>query len=1531
MADDTKLGIDVDVDGMHKLHRLKQQLKAVGREARKLSASSATIASKYFSDQKKLMNSSTGVWKRHFDQVDQMVKMFGKGLIKFVSFSAKFASIQVGALGLALMAVHAAFVVGQAAAKAYHAIMKVVAGGLASITIAATVAAAAIREQQAAMYAYKGTNMSEFGKGINQINTQMRMMQSDAELATVGAEGLNAALAEIYKTGTYGGGQQRMLKALMDFGSAGQDIKTGAAAAGKLIAALNDPKATFSSIKEAAKAMGPAMEQALTKLNISTKEGLQAAILDGTLAAAGGVEGQFAAVSSTLISQFKGSFTQIKSFGADFGQAFLKPTKETFQEIVHIFRRGFVRVVPDLVAFGNGSLFEGLVSGMERLEDLFVKIMREYLPATKGMFDRLGDWWDKFMLGWNKMVESLRPMIDGSRVLIDMFKALGHELKGQMNIFSHTNDLLVDNKEEVIEFGSKMGKFLNVIAEYGRTLREMFFDVLPFINKMLDGITLIADSIFSLLGAFRGLFGGGGFGSLFMIMSYLTTGRSLSKNVGGFIKQRELLPNQMTTQNMAVNAGSVTITGATPQGQTNPNAGRGMSVMPAGSTPPGGSAGSSSTGPSGGSHGVLYGPSGQVISGGGGALSAGSKSSTAGGGMSQSPLAATATERNNLRRDLMAQGYTRAQATSMANTMIGVGSASSTGPMHPAAQRRSGLFRGQMAKLRYEGDNAAFLRTFNAAQSDPLFQARTMRESQFKYQNLVFDDKGNMVIDPKTGLPKTDWKQGGQRNWKWKTDPTGLTQDINPGRLKTLGGKLFREPRQSIQYKKLFGDYETGQKGRFTGGSMAMNMGTSMALGLLSSKAPKEMQGALALGSMASTISPMLGLGIAGIGGGMASGNAFTGAAMGAAGGAALGARFGPWGAVIGGLGGALIGGIGAWWNKNKRRKQEAKKAAEKIVSDTTEAFYDGLNKRVLEQGVSALTSTNIGKTMEVATAPVAAFGKELDALKSVYTGQGKEAAKEYLQILFDDKTSEMSKYITSQEQLDDLLGSIDTSINTMTTSHEINQKVQGMATERYTNVVKALADAYNKSEEEILSMAKETKTNLGDMRIGFDELFTSISEGLIDTQVELFQNGADAQANIMDRIRKRQEQVNSPEAINQAAAALYEKGQAGALTEADGLDFLSNVMPLLTQYYGGDSLQALLELSKQIGPGGAGFTQGSYFSSILSPEVAKMFQTPEMQAVLQMIQSEALSVSGTGLADMITSQLGGLGVKAGGDLVGMASNLALTDYGKYQELVAFLDPTKNANLKNYTTGTDLAQAIYDKFGFDVGQLGTAVDEGSVASLSADTLLERLGFGDDQRAAVEGALKSFADNFSNILSVTNMTVSATTVNVSSIDGDTSTPMGDTPTSRFRSTYVNHSYFDSLVSGNRKITSGIRNFNVGSINSDHVTGRALDLTGQNLGMYKTSIEAAGGFAEFHGNNGSRHLHVVPPNGPTGDSSTPVADSANDSPGLMSSVSGSGTGQYVININGYNKNPQQLANEVIAVMRASERSMSERRGK
>ena len=159
MADEeVGLKVKVRVTGEQQLRRLQRQIKNLGDHH-------TVFANRINST----LNSVDARWKKHFDQFDAMVKMMGTGLTKFVGASAKFAAIQIGALGAAMMAVHGAFVLGNAAMKAFRFLAKGVAAGLASITVAAATAAAAIRENQAAMFAYKKLGKNEFGAGINQV------------------------------------------------------------------------------------------------------------------------------------------------------------------------------------------------------------------------------------------------------------------------------------------------------------------------------------------------------------------------------------------------------------------------------------------------------------------------------------------------------------------------------------------------------------------------------------------------------------------------------------------------------------------------------------------------------------------------------------------------------------------------------------------------------------------------------------------------------------------------------------------------------------------------------------------------------------------------------------------------------------------------------------------------------------------------------------------------------------------------------------------------------------------------------------------------------------------------------------------------------------------------------------------------------------------------------------------------------------------------------------------------------------------
>jgi hypothetical protein len=136
----------------------------------------------------------------------------------------------------------------------------------------------------------------------------------------------------------------------------------------------------------------------------------------------------------------------------------------------------------------------------------------------------------------------------------------------------------------------------------------------------------------------------------------------------------------------------------------------------------------------------------------------------------------------------------------------------------------------------------------------------------------------------------------------------------------------------------------------------------------------------------------------------------------------------------------------------------------------------------------------------------------------------------------------------------------------------------------------------------------------------------------------------------------------------------------------------------------------------------------------------------------------------------------------------------------------------------------------------------------------------------------------------------------------------------------------HASINSQLTGKRTITSSYRTFALGSPSSDHLTGRAIDLVGANLGQYKKLTEESGGFAEFHGRGASRHLHVVPGPGAIGDSAVPVM--ARPIQAVPSSRGSAGGNSYVFNINGGNQSPEEIANRVMMKIREVERTNRER---
>ena len=509
--------------------------------------------------------------RKVFDSMDKGIKMMGMGLSKVLGLAIKGTLIQMALLSAALVGIHGLFVAGKYLHKAYAWGMTAIAGAAASAAVALGTFAAAQRESQAAMYAFKGKGAPAFGAGINQTRAAMRALQRDADLAGLGVEAINKAYAAMSKSMNSAqiAKTSGLMKNLMDFGAAGKDPAQAAEQVGAVIAALNDSKKSMSDVKAAAKELGPEMENALKKAKVTSKKELKSLIMSGELAKLGGVAGQFEAVNLTLIASIKKYFNLLKADFGDFGQEFLGPAKVAIEKIYRIIRRDLLRVSGSLAEFGRGTMMDSLVSGIEKTSNFFVKLIRKWLPETKGFFKDMAGWWDRVTRWFKITKENLRPYIEGAKAIEGMFKGIWEQLKiGIKDTMGQFNEQVILHKDDLRELGESFGGLLNAIMDMSRTFRKAFFDALPFINDLVNGLTGVVKMLNSVFGMFTGMFGGqGGAGLMALAIIF----RQMKGHKGGYLgKDNAIAPNTVNITTPVVNIGGRPIPtqpgGGPPQG-----------------------------------------------------------------------------------------------------------------------------------------------------------------------------------------------------------------------------------------------------------------------------------------------------------------------------------------------------------------------------------------------------------------------------------------------------------------------------------------------------------------------------------------------------------------------------------------------------------------------------------------------------------------------------------------------------------------------------------------------------------------------------------------------------------------------------------------------------------------------------------------------------------------------------------------------------------------------------------------------------
>jgi hypothetical protein len=766
------------------------------------------------------------------------------------------------------------------------------------------------------------------------------------------------------------------------------------------------------------------------------------------------------------------------------------------------------------------------------------------------------------------------------------------------------------------------------------------------------------------------------------------------------------------------------------------------------------------------------------------------------------------------------------------------------------------------------------------------------------------------------------------------------------GGLRKLSGRLnyARDMNRITRNDSKFG---AGTK-KFNN-SMGGRAGVGIGLGMASQYAPEEMRGAMALGATVATINPMLGLGVAGIGGAMKAQGTMKGAISGAAGGAALGGMLGPQGAAIGAGIGLLVGGIMGAVNKGKAQLAAAKatvmESFGRLYMETTKsagaAFQKNYEASQKGQSLAGKGATMLGVG--------AGYAKTQAGIRSSISGAIAGTGGSYMsggRQEFEDPVAALEAYyktaegkkVSAEDQKTQKKKATGTLRTMLKETDPAVQKQLGEIDKQNTARIDALSRATGKSGAELEQMAKKLGIDLYNPTVKYNELLTKFTEGIIKTGAALNDALVDTFLTGANPFKETREAGEKSAALNQNVAGLGDVLRKKGTSKADkskaiGASF-EQMMPQLLAVNGGDATKAYLAYNEMFGQGEEGgvFAKGGALAG-QGKTVLGDKDVIKSQGLLKegMVGEAATQISARLSKKNMTVDQGALKAalasKSPKELAAILGDVSTFDEAMDPELAKRgVDTNRLRKGLKGETAADLTSGLESIIG--PGVAITAEDPkklDAIATAATDFSTSATG--------LETAINTFNTNMEGFFKAPLGEMPGWWEKGLVFDGktlkpanDTSTPraggVGDTATSKLSQTMGRHAAMNGQLTGKRTVTSSLRDYALGSINSDHATGSAYDLTGQNLGQYAKLVHANGGFAEFHGSMANRHLHVVPGSG-MGDTSTP-------SPVSTSSSSGGGTNNYyTFEINGNNAAPEVIANMVMAKIQEKERSDRQRR--
>lgn len=1569
MADErVSIVIDIDVKDVASIAAVQAALANLNRTTKHNAASMRIMRGENQKVTAGLIGAGKGVktLQGQMGKLNTAAKIFQK-TARVLMFTIIGMGIEFVITAAALASVNLVFATGRFLAKAYNFTMQALAGTLAAVGVAALGAAAAFREVTAAQQAFRFKGSDNHAAGIADATGALRNLYADSTLATAGITALNQAFAAVTKNSAFTAQTQASLKAMMDFAAASGDTTKGLSAAASFLGLVQKESKFTKEALAAAAQVGPEFDKALKKLRGSGKikdtKDLMTAIQSGALAKEAGVTGAADAVSMTLVAQFKGYMTQLFGEMASIGQDLLNPFKKALFDIFLIVRRTMRRISSDLLAFGKGGAIDAIVTAVDKVADFSVNLFRKYLPAADGFFARTNKVFVAMERYTRRFLNVIRPLQDGGKVIIETFgKPIAEIFKGFGRNIRDFATVAVENRDKFLQFGDSLKNLVASFFDMSHQFKKMFTEALPIINRVINALALLI----RIVGDFFGLMSKAGplgafmpvLGAIMAIMKGRRSGRrGVISGAGSMLMGNTpgvpfamrgaqgpdaALAGAMTGINSA--AQQQVTAASNLQGSAQRQQVAAMELSAAAGALSLAARANMRVGAATGANGmaaqiatkqrqnyaILKNAQGKYID-------------PTTGKVINKTLRNDAAYQDYMNRNVAVSAHMNLAQPAAGNAAVHDATAPLYGKNSPFAR----MMQKQQAQSQTPGPFNN-LPGFTPNTAPPFPGTGTPVRNPFM---PVVSTPSTPVMVPPVVLPAgtvapgagaaLTGGMGGFRsgiaglfpNFRGnaQTAKQSMSQYframkaagknrsalVGAGLKKTAlgltGGSLmsggYRAALQAQQeaFEKTGGDPSAfkANKGAAVKSALKANMGMgNMALSLgasyLSNKyGTQEAQGALQAGSGLMMMSPLAGIGVAGIGTAMSSQTTTGGVLSGMAGGAATGALIGSFipgiGTALGGIIGAGVGGLVGWWksdqNKKKMRDDVQKRMSGAMLVPIAAAMVEGSSKAAIDAA-----EANVKKMKKMKGAGSAAQGRYLDKL-----------VKDGLV-----STEERERAFADPNARQDLFDKLD---KDAALQLKVTTKVMG----RFDKTMDGLTQATGMTEEEIMALASKMGVDLYDETKTLEQQITALGKAMKLTAKEFDNAIKDVVLKNLDRLENFKTDSELAEAVDSAQ---------NAFNSAPNMDNAKSVLGQLVTFlqtkYPNNQAKVLGSIFEMFDP-----KSDNYVFGPKGPlRGAKDMPTDKRKEMEEAINKEFLTPAVTEAAGIGATQIGGMlskeeilgGPEAMKNVEGaIATVLRSGDQGRIDKMQNFL---KYGNLANKSPA-EAAVAIERALGFEPGSIFAG---GSFTKRDTTELFTKLTVEKETQlqltAAVANGFKEKPSWWDNDVpdwwtrGLKAKSDSGGTFTLLPGD-DTKTPrakqFGDTSVSRrLRSTLGAHAAMDGRLTGKRTITSSYRTFNLGSPSSDHASGAAYDLTGQNLGQYAKMVRSGGGFAEFHGVNANRHLHVVPK---TGDTYTTKADS----------MGGTTPMAPVVNVNVYPSPGMNVDQLVAKTIRAQEKAM------